>query len=88
MGSRLESLCDTCAYGHRICRYASGIHSRERCRFNCHLVCGFAQTVYFAQATGLHSAFAHTLQIWNGSLFSLSLATNIVVTTLIAVRVA
>ncbi|KAI0789580.1 hypothetical protein C8Q75DRAFT_764113 [Abortiporus biennis] len=50
-------------------------------------VCGFAQTVYFARAKAAHSAFAHTLQIWNGSLFGLSLATNVVVTTLIAVRV-
>ncbi|EMD39585.1 hypothetical protein CERSUDRAFT_111897 [Gelatoporia subvermispora B] len=50
-------------------------------------VCGFGQTVYFARATAVHSAFAHTLQVWNGSLFSLSLATNVVVTTLIALRV-
>lgn len=51
------------------------------------IVCGFAQTVEFAEATGLHSAFAHTLVFWNGSLFSLSLATNVVVTSLIALRV-
>lgn len=51
-------------------------------------VCGFTQTVIFARATDLHSAFAHTLQIWNGSLFTLSLATNVVVTILIAIRVA
>ena len=51
------------------------------------IVCGFAQTVYFARAQKLHSAFAHSLQIWNGSLFSLSLATNVVVTVLIAMRV-
>ncbi|KAI0775779.1 hypothetical protein BD413DRAFT_284875 [Trametes elegans] len=50
-------------------------------------ICGFAQTVYFARAKALHSAFAHNLQIWNGSLFSLSLATNVVVTILIAMRV-
>ncbi|CDO70150.1 hypothetical protein BN946_scf185009.g1 [Trametes cinnabarina] len=50
-------------------------------------ICGFAQTVYFARAKKLHSAFAHSLQIWNGSLFSLSLATNVVVTILIALRV-
>lgn len=50
-------------------------------------ICGFAQTVYFARAKKLHSAFAHSLQIWNGSLFSLSLATNVVVTVLIALRV-
>ncbi|KAI0789589.1 hypothetical protein C8Q75DRAFT_142547 [Abortiporus biennis] len=50
-------------------------------------VCGFAQTVYFARAKRLHSAFAHTLQIWNGSLFGLSLATNVTVTVLISVRV-
>ncbi|KAI0087735.1 hypothetical protein BDY19DRAFT_219876 [Irpex rosettiformis] len=50
-------------------------------------VCGFAQTVYFARAKALHSAFAHTLQIWNGSLFSLSLATNVCATLLISLRV-
>ncbi|KAH8104660.1 hypothetical protein BXZ70DRAFT_606660 [Cristinia sonorae] len=50
-------------------------------------VCGFAQTVYFARAKALHSAFAHILQVWNGSLFSLSLATNVTVTLLISVRV-
>ncbi|KAF7792585.1 hypothetical protein EIP86_003679 [Pleurotus ostreatoroseus] len=50
-------------------------------------VCGFAQTVYFAKAKKLHSAFAHILQVWNGSLFSLSLATNVTVTVLIALRV-
>ncbi|KAI0323990.1 hypothetical protein GY45DRAFT_1332033 [Cubamyces sp. BRFM 1775] len=50
-------------------------------------ICGFAQTVYFARAQKLHSAFAKSLQIWNGSLFSLSLATNVVVTVLIAMRV-
>ncbi|KAI0645766.1 hypothetical protein C8Q79DRAFT_715227 [Trametes meyenii] len=50
-------------------------------------ICGFTQTVYFARAQKLHSAFAHSLQVWNGSLFSLSLATNVVVTVLIALRV-
>lgn len=50
-------------------------------------ICGFAQTVYFAKATEVHSAFAHILQIWNGSLFSLSLATNVTVTLLISLRV-
>lgn len=50
-------------------------------------VCGFAQTVYFARAKSLHSAFAHILQVWNGSLFGLSLATNVVVTLLISMRV-
>ncbi|KAI8976301.1 hypothetical protein BD414DRAFT_509665 [Trametes punicea] len=50
-------------------------------------ICGFAQTVNFAHAQQLHSAFAHSLQIWNGSLFSLSLATNVVVTMLISLRV-
>ncbi|KAI0074050.1 hypothetical protein K474DRAFT_1568913, partial [Panus rudis PR-1116 ss-1] len=50
-------------------------------------VCGFAQTVYFARAKALHSAFAHILQVWNGSLFSLSLATNVTVTMLISLRV-
>ena len=51
------------------------------------LVCGFAQTVYFAKSKEVHSAFAHILQIWNGSLFSLSLATNVTVTLLISLRV-
>ena len=51
------------------------------------LVCGFAQTVYFAKSKEVHSAFAHILQIWNGSLFGLSLATNITVTLLISLRV-
>jgi len=49
-------------------------------------VCGFAQTVYFARAKTTHSAFAPVLQIWNGSLFSLSLATNVTVTSLISLR--
>ncbi|OBZ71515.1 hypothetical protein A0H81_08691 [Grifola frondosa] len=49
--------------------------------------CGFAQTVEFAGAKDLHSAFAHELTIWNGSLFTISLATNIIVTSLIALRV-
>ncbi|CAL1712979.1 unnamed protein product [Somion occarium] len=49
--------------------------------------CGFAQTVYFAKEKALRSAFAHILQIWNGSLFSLSLATNVTVTLLISLRV-
>ncbi|TCD70174.1 hypothetical protein EIP91_004644 [Steccherinum ochraceum] len=50
-------------------------------------VCGFAQTFYFARAKAAHSAFDHILQIWNGSLFSLSLATNLTVTLLISLRV-
>jgi len=50
-------------------------------------VSGFAQTVFFARAKAVHSAFAHILQIWNGSLFSLSLATNATVTLLISLRV-
>lgn len=49
-------------------------------------ICGFAQTVYFARGTGLHSAFSPELKIWNGALFSLSLATNVTVTALITVR--
>lgn len=51
------------------------------------IVCGFAQTVYFARAKAARSAFDHILQIWNGSLFSLSLATNMTVTLLISLRV-
>lgn len=48
---------------------------------------GFAQTVYFAQATDTHSAFATTLEHWNGAVFGLSLATNVIVTSLIALRI-
>ncbi|KAF9814965.1 hypothetical protein IEO21_04815 [Rhodonia placenta] len=50
-------------------------------------ICGFGQTVFFARGQRYHSAFAHPLVLWNGSLFSLSLATNIVVTGLVALRV-
>ncbi|KAH9841392.1 uncharacterized protein C8Q71DRAFT_853791 [Rhodofomes roseus] len=49
-------------------------------------ICGFGQTVYFARGQKYHSAFAPALVRWNGSLFSLSLATNIVVTGLVALR--
>ncbi|KAI0779718.1 hypothetical protein C8Q74DRAFT_710801 [Fomes fomentarius] len=50
-------------------------------------VCGFSQAIIFAQAKTVHSAFANELERWNGSLFSLSLVTNVVVTTLIAARI-
>ncbi|KAF9455989.1 hypothetical protein BDZ94DRAFT_1276776 [Collybia nuda] len=50
-------------------------------------VCGFGQGVIFAQAKTTHSAFVSTLARWNGSLFVLSLTTNVVVTTLIAARI-
>jgi len=50
-------------------------------------ICGFGQTVYFARGQKYHSAFAHPLVVWNGSLFSLSLTTNVVVTALVALRV-
>ncbi|KAI0737616.1 hypothetical protein C8Q80DRAFT_315009 [Daedaleopsis nitida] len=50
-------------------------------------VCGFAQAIIFAEAKSVHSAFANTLERWNGSLFALSLVTNVVVTTLIAARI-
>ncbi|RPD53973.1 hypothetical protein L227DRAFT_512399 [Lentinus tigrinus ALCF2SS1-6] len=50
-------------------------------------VCGFAQAIIFAEAKSIHSAFADELEKWNGSLFGLSLVTNVVVTTLIAVRI-
>ncbi|PCH40268.1 hypothetical protein WOLCODRAFT_23952 [Wolfiporia cocos MD-104 SS10] len=50
-------------------------------------ICGFGQTFYFARGQQYHSAFAHPLVMWNGSLFSLSLATNMVVTGLVALRV-
>ncbi|KAJ3997785.1 hypothetical protein F5050DRAFT_1568549 [Lentinula boryana] len=50
-------------------------------------VCGFGQAVIFAEARTTHSAFGSNLERWNGSLFSLSLATNVVVTSLIAARI-
>ncbi|PBL04616.1 hypothetical protein ARMGADRAFT_911341 [Armillaria gallica] len=50
-------------------------------------VCGFGQTVIFAQARTTHSVFGPTLQRWNGSQFSLSLVTNIVATSLVAFRI-
>lgn len=50
-------------------------------------VCGFGQGVIFAQAKTTHSAFGANLARWNGSLFTLSLVTNIVVTSLIAARI-
>ena len=50
-------------------------------------VCGFGQAVIFAEARTTHSAFGSNLERWNGSLFSLSLATNVVVTSLIASRI-
>ncbi len=51
------------------------------------VVCGFGQAVIFAEARSTHSAFGSQLARWNGSLFSLSLATNVVVTSLIASRI-
>lgn len=51
------------------------------------VVCGFGQGVIFAQAKTTHSAFVSTLAHWNGSLFVLSLTTNVVVTSLIAARI-
>ena len=42
--------------------------------------------MYFARGQKYHSAFAPALVRWNGSLFSLSLATNVVVTGLVALR--
>ncbi|RPD59167.1 hypothetical protein L226DRAFT_510298 [Lentinus tigrinus ALCF2SS1-7] len=49
-------------------------------------ICGFGQAYIFATAKTTHSAFATSLARWNGSLFSLSFATNALVTALIAVR--
>ncbi|CCM04916.1 uncharacterized protein FIBRA_07113 [Fibroporia radiculosa] len=49
-------------------------------------ICGFGQTVFFARGQQYHSAFALPLVIWNGSLFSLSLTTNVVVTALVGLR--
>lgn len=51
------------------------------------IVCGFAQAIYFARAKAIHSAFNVQLEHWNGSLFSLSLATNVIGTGIIAFRV-
>jgi len=50
-------------------------------------VSGIGQTYHFAKGHAIHSAFHRTLTIWNGSLFSFSLATNITATSLIALRV-
>ncbi|KAE9400629.1 hypothetical protein BT96DRAFT_1096578 [Gymnopus androsaceus JB14] len=50
-------------------------------------VCGFGQAVIFAEARNTHSAFGSQLEIWNGLLFFLSLTTNVVVTSLIAMRI-
>ncbi|RDX52709.1 hypothetical protein OH76DRAFT_1399966 [Lentinus brumalis] len=49
-------------------------------------ICGFGQAYIFATAKTTHSAFATSIARWNGSLFSLSFATNAVVTVLIAAR--
>jgi len=56
------------------------------------LLCGFVvsgigQTYHFAKGHDIHSAFHRTLTIWNGLVFSFSLATNITATSLIALRV-
>lgn len=56
------------------------------------LLCGFVaagigQTYNFATGQDIHSAFVHTLTIWNGLVFSFSLATNLTATSLIALRV-
>lgn len=53
----------------------------------CHSVAGIGQTYHFATGQALHSAFVHTLTIWNGLVFSFSLATNLTATSLIALRV-
>jgi len=50
-------------------------------------ISGFAQTYFFATAKTTHTAFAKTLAHWNGAVFSLSLATNVIVTSLIAARI-
>jgi hypothetical protein len=51
------------------------------------LVSGIGQTYHFATGQAIHSAFVHTLTIWNGLVFSFSLATNLTATSLIALRV-
>ena len=50
-------------------------------------VSGIGQTYHFATGQAIHSAFVHTLTIWNGLVFSFSLATNLTATSLIALRV-
>ena len=50
-------------------------------------VAGVGQTYNFATGRHIHSAFVRTLTIWNGLVFSFSLATNITATSLIALRV-
>jgi hypothetical protein len=49
--------------------------------------CGFGQTYYFAIAKTTHSAFNSRLERWLVSLFSISLCTNVVVTSLVAFRI-
>ncbi|KAJ8077348.1 hypothetical protein PM082_001778 [Marasmius tenuissimus] len=49
--------------------------------------CGIGQSYVFSRGNDIHSAFVRRLAVWNGSLFSMSLATNVIVTTLIAVRI-
>ncbi|KAF9642559.1 hypothetical protein BDM02DRAFT_2050570 [Thelephora ganbajun] len=51
------------------------------------IVSGIGQTYHFARGQDIHSAFQHTLTLWNGLVFSFSLATNITATSLIALRV-
>jgi hypothetical protein len=51
------------------------------------IVSGIGQTYNFARGRDIHSAFNHTLTIWNGLVFSFSLATNLTATSLIALRV-
>ncbi|KAF5355569.1 hypothetical protein D9758_006347 [Tetrapyrgos nigripes] len=50
-------------------------------------ICGFGQAYIFAHAKTAHNAFETQLSRWNGSLFSISLATNLIVTCLIAFRI-
>jgi len=50
-------------------------------------VSGFGQAHIFASGKSIHTAFQSELERWNGSVFALSLATNIVVTTLIGCRI-
>ena len=50
-------------------------------------VCGFGQGIEFAHAKNTNGIFGSNLAGWNGSLFSLSLATNVTVTSLITFRI-
>lgn len=84
LGARLEDVHITHSACLRLRKYV--VRQRKLFDADKRAVCGFGQTVYFARGQKYHSAFAPALVRWNGSLFSLSLATNVVVTALVALR--